>query len=223
MILTHVRPAGRGSEVVLRTGRSQDVLGPLGGPAARTKALLSAAERRRYSRMRTAEGRQDFLAVRVLARGLIEDVTGVPADAVALAQSCPGCGSEGHGPPRALNCDVQLSWAHSGGEVVVALSERQRVGVDIESLEHFSVTPALLAAALPVAEAEQVLAAGDTRRAFLRMWTVKEALAKLGSDVMTMTRRDRRQLADSVGAVAHWTEDHGSSVVGVAVAARADL
>ncbi|WP_410539944.1 4'-phosphopantetheinyl transferase family protein [Streptomyces sp. KL2] len=205
------------SDVTLRTGRSQDVLGPLAGPASNLPALLSASEQRRYSRLRTAEGRNDFLAARVLARRLVADVTGADADAVALAQSCPVCGSDGHGPPRVLNGDVQVSWAHSGGEVVAAVSERHRVGVDIELLDRFPVTPTLLTAALPEVEAERVLAAQDIRRAFLRLWTTREALVKLGSDLLAMTRADRQQLAESVGATDYWAEDRSTSVIGVAV------
>ena len=185
---------------------------------ADAEKLLSVTERCRYARLRSAEARRDFLAVRVFARHVLADVTGVAVEDVALAQTCPGCGAEGHGPPRLVGGGAEISWAHSGGELAVAVSSRYRVGVDVERTDRLALTPALLAAALPKTEIALVTAARDTRRAFLELWTVKEALAKLGSDVLTAARRTTGELSESVGAVDHWTEDRGNVVLGVAVA-----
>ncbi|MGY1456438.1 4'-phosphopantetheinyl transferase family protein [Streptomyces sp. SS8] len=179
---------------------------------------MSAPQRRRYSRLRTEQSRRDFLAVRALARRLVADVTGDCAESIVLAQTCPACGSEEHGPPRVVNRRLHVSWAHSGGELAVVVSDRHRVGVDVERVDRLSVTPGLLTASLPEAEAEQVAAARNVPLAFLRLWTMKEALAKLGSDMLAMTRLSRQRLADSVGAVDYWTEDRENSVIAVAVA-----
>jgi phosphopantetheinyl transferase len=135
-----------------------------------------------------------------------------------LRQTCPRCGAEGHGPPRVVDLPVSVSWSHSSGQVAVAASSSHRVGLDVEVVGRIALTPELLQTALAPAEVDHVTAAADPQGEFLRLWTQKEALVKLGSDLDAMVALPLADLAARVGALEWRSASVGPVVLGIAVA-----
>ncbi len=144
---------------------------------------LSEAEQRRASRFRCAGARRDYLAAHRLVRHCAARCLGVPAASVVLEQSCSECGTRDHGKPSVRGApDLHVSLAHTRGTVAVAVAGSP-VGVDVETLSGL-LAPApddtVLGLALTPAEAAAVRACADPRSAFLRQWTRKESLVKVG-------------------------------------------
>lgn len=75
--------------------------------------------------------------------------------------------------------DASVSLAHTEGAVVAGVGWHP-VGVDIETVRS-RVDVGTQAAVLTETELRRVLAAPDPDRAFLRSWTLKECLVKIGA------------------------------------------
>lgn len=88
---------------------------------------------------------------------------------------------DARGKPHAqgeIGLDFNLS--HSGADIVIAVARGQALGVDLERLDRRAVSTALIKRYFCMRE-HAVLAAlpGETRqRAFLQLWTCKEAVLK---------------------------------------------
>lgn len=180
-------------------------------------------ERHRLDALRTELAASDFLAARYLARLLVAEVADTAAADVTLVQLCPSCGKRGHGAPRAVAHSVHVSWSHSGGYVAAAVSQRRRVGVDIEPHGRIRLTPSLVNTAFPEAESGHVLGAVDPDHEFLRLWTVKEAMMKLGSVKLipflpSMVSTTVNELASKLDVGAWWCGGTDESVIALAVA-----
>lgn len=142
-------------------------------------ATVPEAEQRRAGRYRQRIDRLRSLTGAWLLRTAVAGLTGDrPAD-ILLDRTCPDCGQQ-HGRPRLpAAMGIEVSVAHAGERVAVALTRLGEVGVDVEFapfLGHFdhelaenTLSPAELAA----------LATADNPGAdFLRLWVRKEALLK---------------------------------------------
>ena len=151
--------------------------------SASSADLLSEPERLRAQRFRREDDRLDFIAAHLLAREVVAELLGVASGEVRLAQSCPDCGADDHGPPHVSvpgRPGAFTSWSHSAGRIgaVAALAP---VGFDLERVtSDRSVTEAGLHVLSP-GESAQVREAADPRVAFLHWWTRKEALVKVGA------------------------------------------
>lgn len=185
---------------------------------------LLRAERALHSEVRqrfTASGeatRRRMLAARSLAGRCIAYVCG--QEEVPVYQRCSHCGSGAHGMPTALRDDVSVSWAHSEQFVAAAASTAYRVGVDVESVTSAAPSRGLILAAL--ADSERSDKVEQEPLDFIRLWTVKESLVKLGllvlddfgsADAMIVARRHRVDVRSSA-------LENASVVVTVAAAPR---
>jgi 4'-phosphopantetheinyl transferase len=157
--------------------------------ADRHLALLDATERQRWAGYRHDADRERFLAGCALAKMVIAGCTGGRPGEVALDRTCRRCGQP-HGKPAINGSRLELSVAHSGDLVAVAIAAAP-VGVDVEQFEGRARPlggdgdPDALAR-LVLADAERAALAavpGPGRaRAFLVAWTRKEAVTKATGD-----------------------------------------
>ena len=149
--------------------------------------------------MRAADRDRFTLGAALLRLALAARLKCDPA-AVALDRTCPSCG-EPHGRPRLLGPRhweiraqleplspkapraVDLSVAHSGEAVAIAISSAGPVGVDVERLREIDYVR-LLADVCHRSER-----APDAAAAFLRLWTLKEAVLKAGGEGLATPMR----------------------------------
>lgn len=170
---------GRLSAVSGRVGvvRTEVALGIVGGAGAAARRL-EGYEHRRWTALRRAADRDDYLAAHSLVREMAGRILG-PSRTISLRQDCAGCGGSDHGRPRfGEEPDLDVSLAHARGWVGAVVADA-RCGIDVEPVS-LATTPVL--AALTTAERAdlQLLPRQRQGRAFLRLWTRKEALVKAG-------------------------------------------
>lgn len=165
--------------------------------------VLTPYEERRNAALRRSQDRLDHRAAHVLVRDCVARLTGTELTAVVVLQRCPDCGEEGHGAPtveltgRRTLRHVHVSLSHGGGAVGAAASFRP-VGVDVETLAGYDGRPV----GLTPAEAAWVRSEDDAHRAFLRLWTRKEALVKVGA--FGLEAAGRRVVLDEGGPASRW-------------------
>jgi 4'-phosphopantetheinyl transferase len=153
-------------------------------------ALLGDDDLARRSRLRLAGDRQRLTAAWAVARLVLGTVTGVPPHQLVVDRTCPGCGAP-HGKPWLPTApDLQLSVAHSGDCVAVAVAAGSPVGVDVEAVvEQTGAELDRLAhgtlAAEELAELDRC-AAGRRGHAFTTYWTRKEAVLKATGDGLSV-------------------------------------
>jgi 4'-phosphopantetheinyl transferase len=157
--------------------------------ADRHLALLDETERQRWAGYRHDADRERFLVGCALAKMVIAGCTGRRPGEVALDRTCRRCGKP-HGKPAIKGSRLELSVAHSGDLVAVAIATAP-VGVDVEQLEGRARPlggdgdPDALAR-LVLADAERAALAAvppsGRARAFLVAWTRKEAVTKATGD-----------------------------------------
>jgi 4'-phosphopantetheinyl transferase len=147
--------------------------------AAAPLHLLHPAERERLAALRREPDRERFATGRLLARAAIAQRTAAAPGAVVIDATCPRCGRQ-HGRPTTPG--LELSIAHAGERVAVAISRATPVGVDVEcgeslgSADGSALWPQVLAA--EERDAIAALPPGRRREALLIVWTRKEALLK---------------------------------------------
>lgn len=143
------------------------------GLAARAERLLSGAELERAGRIRVAGARDEFVvgraALRVLmGKALDLDPRTLPLRVDAFGKPCvPG--------------GVHSNVSHSRGLIYVALCREAAVGVDVEWIDAGLEALDLAEANFTSPEAANIAsepAGMDRARAFCRIWTRKEAVAK---------------------------------------------
>ena len=151
-------------------------------------ALLPAADRDRAGRLRRVEDRDRTIVAWALVRILLGDLLGEdPAD-VAIERHCVRCGSGDHGKPRLADtaAGLHFSLAHSGPQVVVAVSRAGTVGIDVECLKPSMDYRPMVRRTLTADEAVAFEAGGARPHDFLRTWVRKEAVTKaVGTGVAT--------------------------------------
>lgn len=137
---------------------------------------LATNEQRRAARFLFQRDQRRYIACRGLLREILGRYLDVAPPRIELAYSA-------NGKPRlagALAGALQFNVAHSGDEVVFALSRDGEVGVDLEMIRLLPDLPQLTAAVLaPEEKVEwQRLAPPERPRAFFDCWTRKEAFLK---------------------------------------------
>jgi 4'-phosphopantetheinyl transferase len=153
-------------------------------------ALLDAGERARCTTYQRAADRARFVGGRVLARRAVAAELGCEPREVRLATRCTVCGGA-HGRPRLLGAGdgvLDLSIAHAGERVVVAVARGCGVGVDVEPIGPFEDLTGAAAGVLAPAERTVLAAlpASERAPAFFRYWTRKEALLKATGQGLTL-------------------------------------
>lgn len=130
-------------------------------------ALLPQHVAVRALRYRHWQDRQGRLIARLLLIAALRDA-GLPTSLDALTWN-------EFGRP-CLPVPGAFSIAHSGGRVLCAWADRGGVGVDVEQVR--PVQPGDYVDLLSADEKAGIAGAADPSQAFLRLWTVKEAVAK---------------------------------------------
>ena len=123
---------------------------------------------RRLSRLRGSR-----LAQSLSAEALCMELTGelLPGRAVNLEE-------DSSGKPYLPGCPLSVSLSHSGGYVAAAVAET-RVGIDLQALRGISDR---VLRRFYSQEEQSWIRAGDRTRRAIRLWTMKEAYAKLRGD-----------------------------------------
>jgi 4'-phosphopantetheinyl transferase len=139
---------------------------------ARLAALLGADEQERAMRFVLERDRRRFLVARGRLREWLGAQVGVAADRIRFEYGARGKPLIGRGP--------HFSVSHSGERVVLALSERAPVGIDVEERR---VVDDALGLARSVFAADELAAmarlpAAAQRDELLMTWTRKEAVIK---------------------------------------------
>lgn len=134
---------------------------------------LTPEEGERARRFRSETARANFVSSRAAVRKVLGQVLGCAAADVPLVQDAEGR------PWLEGACDLRLSWSHAGGHVLIGWRSGGAIGVDLETARPIAHDSMLaLAASEREAAVIQALKPVDRHDAFLRLWTVKEAVLK---------------------------------------------
>lgn len=132
--------------------------------------------------------RQSLLAYRLLCQGLREEYGIMESPAFVYNE---------HGKPFIIMKNEKMkngavpyfSLSHCKGAVTCAIDD-QPCGIDIECMER-KVTESLIRYSMNEAEQALILQSDNPRHAFLRLWTRKEAVAKLlGTGIQNNRMKD---------------------------------
>jgi 4'-phosphopantetheinyl transferase len=146
----------------------------------RLPGLLDCYEQQRYLAYRRSQDRDRFLVGAALLRLVLASHLGIAPAAVPIDRSCLRCGRP-HGKPVLRDgADFELSVAHSGKWVVVAVAREIAVGVDVERVDAHAVTSEVARLTLTSEEHSELdgLATPVRTERFFSYWTRKEALVK---------------------------------------------
>lgn len=181
-------------EPLVMSARPDEVLRAL------DRRLLSDEERQRAAALRHPLDADAYVAAHLLVRWCAATLTGRPVHQLLLGQRCPECGSARHGRPFLDGLpDLHVSLAHARG-VVVAGASWTPIGVDVEAVAAHAPTTVVMPSVLTDRELAQVQSSADPSLAFLRHWTRKECLVKLGMATLdTLGRADLSSVPDAVG------------------------
>lgn len=120
----------------------------------------------------------DHAAGRAPLRQLLGRYLGCAAEQVVLTDAAHGR-PELAGPHREA---LRFNWSHSGGRALVAIARHVQPGIDLEHRQRRGARDVLALAqrffAPQEVQALRALPAADRALAFLRLWTLKEALLK---------------------------------------------
>jgi 4'-phosphopantetheinyl transferase len=184
-------------KTVVRYGRSTAVLTDVDDPLA----MLTPTERERADVFRLPADREAFVAAHVLVRLCAAEALGADPGGLTVVQRCDSCGGP-HGKPSLVEApELSVSWSHTHGGVAAAAGGGP-IGVDIEGLRgrDFAL---LRKKTLTPAELRWAGEEPDQDAAFLRLWTRKEALIKVGRlSLGSMARADL--VGDAGRLVARW-------------------
>jgi 4'-phosphopantetheinyl transferase len=147
----------------------------IGEPSPCAEGLLSADERRRADRLLRQEDRWRFVQARAALRTILARYCGAGPDAIVLREGR-------NGKPeleRRPSCrDICFNLSHSGELALLAFAVGTPVGVDVEAVRPIPEEQELAQRFLTASERLALGAVRDRESAFLRIWTLKEALLK---------------------------------------------
>jgi 4'-phosphopantetheinyl transferase len=159
-------------------------------------ALLDEEERRRLASIVHAIDRRRFVVAHAVTRRLAGAALGVPPARLRWAHNPNGK------PSLAAPCTgVELNLSHSGDLVMVAVSLRRPVGVDVQRVMPDLDCAAMARRFYPPAEVPLVSGAGGSER-FAALWARKESLVKAAGARLT------RGLATPVAGAAPVVVEH---------------
>lgn len=139
------------------------------------------ADRRAYAlRFKNERARRQSLAVFMLLQRALRLEYGITGE-LRLQQG-------EHGKPTLADYpDIHFSLSHCRDAVACVVGDSP-VGIDVECIDRYR--PLLLDYAMSPLEREQILASPDAATAFVRLWTMKEALLKLTGQGITEDLHD---------------------------------
>ncbi|MFF9473093.1 4'-phosphopantetheinyl transferase family protein [Streptomyces roseolus] len=145
------------------------------------RRLLTREEAARADALPEGPPRDTYTASRAVQHRLAGHYLGVPPARIPIDRTCRHCGA-GHGRPRwATETSLDYSVAHTAHWILVAVVTDGLVGVDMEELPGSPPSPRLEAKSLTARERALLAdtSPADRPKAFLRLWTRKEAATKL--------------------------------------------
>ena len=136
--------------------------------------LLDDAEHARAGRFRFDSDRLRFVLRRAFARRVLAHYLDVEPAAVGIRPSLLGR------PELDPPCDLAFNTSHSDGMAVIAVAQGQRVGIDIERVREIDDALDIAEGLFAAREIEwlRLVSPGSCPRAFLALWTRKEAVVK---------------------------------------------
>lgn len=140
---------------------------------------LSDDEHTRAARLRVPDKARQFAAARTLLRRILSRYLAIPAGKLTFVYGP-------HGKPQLEQGDYTFNLSHSGDAFLLAVGRDAPLGVDVEAIDPALDLMAVASRFFPEAHAHWLglLPAARRRRAFFRLWTRREALAKgLGGGV----------------------------------------
>lgn len=137
-------------------------------------SLLDTDERQRAGRLRPAQHRARWVVAHAVQRQELASFLCCPPDDVRYQRSSSGRPSLVSPADACESTDFNIS--HSGDILLLGITVRGRIGVDVEGWMQTDRTP--LWASLSDPESEWVAAQADPFAAFVRLWTRKEAIVK---------------------------------------------
>ena len=138
------------------------------------ESCLSAQERQRALKLRVAQDRKRFTITRSALRHILAGAVNLNASEIKFEYS-PG------GKPEILSdAGWSFSVSHSGDRALIALTQRRRVGVDVEQMTHSYAQLQDVARTLDrhQRDALALLPAEAAAKAFYRAWVRREAMLK---------------------------------------------
>lgn len=153
----------------------------------RLRRLLSSVEHRRLAAyVRQEDARRFLLGVAITRITTAGELDISPID-VRLDRTCPRCNGP-HGRVTIPDTALNVSVAHSGKLVGVALSSGFAVGLDVERCTTLADSEAILQYTLTPAEISALTSLPRCRQAadLIATWTRKEALVKCTGDGVTI-------------------------------------
>ncbi|MCX7017564.1 MAG: 4'-phosphopantetheinyl transferase superfamily protein [Candidatus Sumerlaeota bacterium] len=150
-------------------------------------ALMSEDERALAARFRSRRNRNLFIWQRAIRRVVLSRRIGTPAGCLQFAENP-------NGKPFLMEKGAPSPWrfsvSHKDDILLIAMSDRREAGVDIESVKEGMETNMLMRAGCNATEraALMQLPRSQRARAFLQIWTRKEACIKAlgaGADAMS--------------------------------------
>ncbi|HEY6423364.1 MAG TPA: 4'-phosphopantetheinyl transferase superfamily protein [Pseudonocardiaceae bacterium] len=148
-------------------------------PAAGALRVLLDDSYRRYQRSDSVEFRRRLVASRRLMKAVLAMAPGVNAPRVRPSAVRLGADRTGR-PYVARGPDAEVSLSHTGDLLVVGVSRRGRIGVDVEEADRPLLATGIDRLACGDSERRWLegLPEVDRHRALVRLWTLKEAHAK---------------------------------------------
>jgi len=134
--------------------------------------VLAEGERSRLEGLRNPGARAGFLASRLLVRAVCGALEGTPARSVETTH-----GPEGRFMLAGTSVRYHAGSSHTGDAAAFVISAAAPVGIDIERLRRPPM--AVARKYFSSKELAAVEGAADRSVAFLRLWTLKESLAKM--------------------------------------------
>lgn len=142
------------------------------------RETLSQDELERAARFRFEAHRRQFIAARGILRTIVSRLENVPAGAVRFHYG-------EHGKPY-IDGDLRFNMSDSGDRAIFAFVRGREVGIDIEKVRQLRDAVALARRFFAEGEAQRVLGARETDRAFFTCWTRKEAYIKARGEGLSM-------------------------------------
>jgi 4'-phosphopantetheinyl transferase len=135
---------------------------------------LSADEKQRAARFRSADDRRRFVVARGMLRHLLGHYLAIAPRAIEFCY-----GNQGK-PCVEQDADMHFNLAHAGERAAYAVSARSPVGIDIERIARSLDFERVARRFFSPNEFHALLQLPEARRryAFYRLWTAKEAVVK---------------------------------------------
>jgi phosphopantetheinyl transferase len=138
------------------------------------KAFLTAAEQQRYQRLIRKQDKHNFILSRLLTKLGVAEITHYDWKEIEFFQ-------EENKKPYLLDADknVYFNFSHASDKVLMALSPRCEVGVDIERIKPVIKTELVARSYYSENEQKHIAQSVNPQREFFRFWVRKEAIVKL--------------------------------------------